>query len=54
MEEAELWRPAVRGKAGENGFQETSEMRKEEMVHSLKCCKEVRLKPWIWQLGSHC
>lgn len=27
MEEAELWRPAVRGRAGENGFQETSETR---------------------------
>lgn len=27
MEEAKLWKPAVRGKAGENGLQETSEMR---------------------------
>ena len=27
MEEAKLWKPAVRGKAGENGLQETGEMR---------------------------
>ena len=27
MEEAKPWKPAVRGKAGENGLQETSEMR---------------------------
>ena len=47
MEEAKLWKPAVRGKAGEKGLQETSEMGilRGEKGLSLQSCKKLRIRP---------